>query len=168
MRPIRQDRFCTCLTAIVLAAFCCVPSFAQTNGAPAGTALGSAAFDATASVLLRSVKPPRPTVGIGPKRLDFRGVNLTKSALNMVEITNGTNSSIRIESLSSLPSGFRLSSALTLPLAIPPQTQALITVEFLPTRPGNYSGEFGVQYRTSSDGPLHKMEIRLNGKGVQQ
>jgi len=140
---------------------------AATNGVAAGAALGSVAFDATAGVLLRSVKESAPTVGIGPKWLNFSSVNINKSALNVVAITNGTNSKIEVESLSP-SSGFLVLSALALPFVIPPQTQALITIEFLPTRPGNFSGDFEIRYRTPRAGALHKMGIKLSGKGVQQ
>lgn len=148
--------------------------FPQTNsspgaaGAAVGSALGPAAFDAASALVLRRMKEPHASVGLGPRRLDFNRVNLSKSALNVVSITNGTNSAIEIETLLPPPSGFRLASSVTLPLTVPPQTQALLTIEFFPTRTGNYSGAFSVLYRTSDGGPPHKMGIELTGKGVRE
>jgi len=150
---------------VVLSLNRCTLSFAQTNP---GGAIGSSLFKATSAVLLKAMKEPKATVGVGPRRLDFNHVSLSKSALNLVEITNGTTSQIEIESLLTPSSGFRLASSITLPLTISSQTQALLTVEFFPTRLGNYNGELRVLYRTSSGGPLHKMAIELRGKGVRE
>jgi hypothetical protein len=143
-------------------------AFSQSNG---GAALGTAIFDETAAVLFRSMKVPGQTVSISPKRLDFSAVDQNKSVLNVLTITNGTNSKVVIESLSISASGFRITSSMNLPLAIPPQTQALLTVEFLPTHPGDYNGSVEVLYRTdsaSSGGKSHKTGIALKGKGNQK
>lgn len=140
------------------------PSLAQNPGA----AIGGSVFDITSALVLRTMKAPGSTVGIGPKRLDFVGVGVNKSALNVLTITNGTNSAISIESLSMPSSGFRIASPLTLPLAIPPQTQALLTVEFLPTRAGDYKGAAEVLYRATGSDKLHKLGLSLKGKAVQE
>lgn len=135
--------------------------------APIGdAAAGTAIFDSFASVALKTLKEPGKTVEMGPKRLDFSAVSPNKSALNILEITNGTNSPIEVRSLSVPSSGFRIASSLTLPLMIPPQTQALFKVEFLPTRAGDYGGEVQVLYRTGSSEKPRKMGITLKGKGV--
>ncbi len=144
-----------------------MPVFAQMSPAGAlGSGLGGGLFDATASVLFKTMKAPGSTVDIGPKRLEFIGVRVNKSSLNVMTITNGTNHPIEIKSVSMPSTGFRIFSRLPLPLAIPPQTQALLTVEFLPTRSGEYSGEAEVRYETAGSDKLRKMGITLKGKGV--
>lgn len=143
---------------------------AQTNGAAAigDGAAGTAIFDSLAGVALRTMKEPGRTVGMGPKRLDFSGVRVNTSALNVVEITNGTNSKIQIESLSLPSTGFRVAGALGLPLIIPPQTQALLKIEFLPARAGDYGGDVQAVYRSTGGGKQRKMRIALKGKGVPE
>lgn len=145
-------------------------AFAQTSGVVAvGNGLaGAAIFDSFASVAFRTMKEPGKTVEIGPRRLDFRGVSVNKGALNILEITNGTNSKIEIESLLVPSSGFRIAGSLSLPLVIPAQTQAVLKVEFLPTRLGEYDGQVHVLYRTPGGGKLRKMGIALKGKGVPE
>jgi len=142
----------------------CATALAQSTGTAAGNAAGAAAF----SVVLRMMKGAKPTVSMSPKRLDFTGVSVGKSALNVVAITNGTNSAIEIESVATPSGGFRVASSLTLPLAIPPQTEALLTLEFLPTRAGTENSTFEIRYRTSGKETVRKEEITLRGKGVQQ
>ncbi|MGA2965928.1 MAG: hypothetical protein ABSD64_06930 [Terriglobales bacterium] len=165
MSPSKQVDRCIFVALALLDLIGCTLLFAQTN---AGSAIGTSAFNAASAVLLQTMKEPKPTVGVGPRRLDFNGVGLNEPALNVVTITNGTTSPIEIESLLTPSSGFRLSSSVTLPLTIPPQTKALLTVEFLPTRFGNYNGAFNVLYRTTKDSHLHKMGIELKGKGTQK
>src|SRR6202041_427066 len=111
------------------AAICALtmPAFAQMSPAGGlGSGLGTGIFDATASVILTKMKAPHPTVDVGPKRLEFMRVRVNKSALNLMTITNGTSSKVEIESLTMPSSGFRMASSLTLPLFIPPHTQALL------------------------------------------
>lgn len=114
------------------------------------------------------MKEPKGTVDVGPKRLDFNRVSLSTPALNVVAITNGTNFQIEVKTLSIPSYGFGLATPVTLPLTIPAQTQALLTVEFLPTRLDSYSGVLEVLYQISTGGPPHKMGVALRGKGVHQ
>jgi hypothetical protein len=152
----------------VLTVLAATASAQASTGTVLGTSLGGTAFDLTSDILLRAMKTPGATAGMGPRKLDFSDVGVNKSALNVMEITNGTNSKIEIESLSVPSSGFRVASKLTLPLTVPPQTQAVLEVEFHPTRPGDYGGEVQVSYRPNGGGKSRKMEIALKGKGVQE
>ncbi|MGA7343669.1 MAG: hypothetical protein WBE72_08875 [Terracidiphilus sp.] len=154
---------------MALAIRCCNPSFAQINGAGAlGSGLGGGAFDATAGVLLKTMKNPRATVDFGPKRLDFSSVRLQRPVLNVLTITNGTNSRIEVESLLLPPSGFRIAGTLKLPLVIPPQTQAFLKVEFSPAESRDYSGAVEMVFRTAGGEKPHKIKITLKGKGVEE
>jgi hypothetical protein len=142
-------------------------AFAQISPSGAlGSGLGGGIFDATASVILRTMKTPGSTVDVGPKRLEFTGASVNKPSLNIMTITNGTNSKIEIESLTVPSSSFRIASKLTLPLTIPAQTQALMEVEFLPTHTGDFSSSIQVRYRMVGIEKLHKMDLTLKGKGV--
>jgi hypothetical protein len=140
---------------------------AQTSSSGvAGNAIGSAAFDATSSVLLKSMKEPSANVSIGPKRLDFNPVVVGERAMSVVVITNGTRAAIEVESLA-MPVGFQLATV-KLPLTIPHQTQALLTVTFVPTRAGTFHGTLDVSYRTSNVSRRRRMGIVLTGKGATQ
>ena len=140
---------------------------AQINpGAALGSALGPSVFDSTSKVLLRSVREPRPKVDVGPKELDFRGVALLKSALNVVIITNGTAKPVEVQSLSTSRPEFRVAARLVLPLLLPAQTEALVTVEFVPRREGKHASDLTVRYRTVG-GRNSRLRIALKGRGIE-
>jgi hypothetical protein len=136
------------------------------SGTALGSGLGGGVFDVTAAVILKRMKEPGASIGVAPKKLDFTGVSVNKSALNVISIMNGTNSKMEIESLLTSSSSFRIASSLNLPFVIPPQTQALLTVEFLPTRSGDYTGTVDVLYQTDGGGKPHKLAVTLRAKGV--
>lgn len=158
---------CVLFAFILLATNICPSAFTQDPGIVVESVLVSRLFDnVIAPVSLRNMKVPGGTVGMGPKRLTFDGVAVNMPALNLLSITNGTNSRIEIDSVSLRASCFYLPPSLSLPLTIPAQTEALLTVGFLPTHPGNYRGAVEVLYRTSRGGSPHKLGIALKGKGV--
>ena len=139
----------------------------QSNaGAALGNGIGGGVFDVTAGVLLKTMKAPGATIEMGPRKLEFGRVSVNQSALNILEITNGTNEKIEIKSMSLPASGFRLAAPMSLPFTIPPQTQALVKVEFTPARIGDYGGQIRVLYLTTDGQNPHKMEITLKGKGI--
>ena len=144
-------------------------SSAAAGGAALGSGLGAGAFDATAYVLFSRLKESSSTASMGPKRLDFGAVSIrSKPAQNLVEITNGTKSQIELLSLSLPNNGFHISSSLVFPVRVPPQTRALLRIEFLPPRPGEFNGEARMLYRTSANSRPHRMEIAMKAKGVQE
>jgi hypothetical protein len=154
------------VATIALIASWCSTLLAQSAGAAIGALAGGLFDDGTKAVALRAMKAPSASVGMGPKRLEFSDVSVNEPVRNVLSITNGTNSRVEIESVSLRSAGFYLPPSLSLPLTIPAQTEALLTVGFLPGHPGKYGGAVEVAYRISSDGSLHKMRIALKGKGV--
>ena len=141
-------------------------AFGQSSTAIGMTA-GNTAGALASMVALRKLKEAKASVSLGPKLLEFNAVRLGKSWLNIATFTNGTNSEIKIESLNP-SSGFRLASTVTVPFVIPPQTEALLTLEFLPSGVGTQTGTMEVRYRTSGGASVQIMKIKLRGKGVQQ
>ena len=133
-----------------------------------GTSVGSALSSTTAAVLFRHLKEPNGNMGVEPSKLNFRRISVNERALNIVVFRNGTSSQAEITSAEVQSSSFRLCSSVTFPFLIPPQTEAVLTIEFAPSRPGKTNGKMEIIYSARGDKKTWKSRIELQGEGVHK
>ena len=157
--------------AILILQFLCLANITnifeeQSAGGTIGSSIGSSLANATSDVLWRTMKEPTGNFSVGPSHLDFRRVVVGRTASNILIITNGTSDPIEINSIAVEGSQFKLKSSPPSPLIVPPNTEVLIGIEFLPTLKGNHGSQVRISFQTNKPGKNQQIKITLKGKGV--
>lgn len=134
----------------------------------AASAIGNTVFDATTNLAWRHMKEPTRSFSIGPSAFNFRNVEPGQTALNVLVITNGTTLPVEITSLEVKGSAFKVHSPQTLPLRIPPCTEALMSIEFHPPSSRVYSGQLLLSHQASGEHKGNQVRISLKGRGLNK